>query len=152
MRRGENVSYTAHSWIFITTFQQSPTLSFHIEKHLLNMVRTKSSLKSSYHVYFKVPHCCRLPLCIVTWEKNAAYLGWSCFIPSFSLYTVAQSMAVDTCTHWERCISLHAGRAVYIQLKQTPDTQYVFSTTQDHFSFCLTVAAELFPGDCTGTV
>lgn len=103
-----------------------------MEKHVLNIVRTKSCLKSSYHVYFKVPHCCRL-LCIITWKKNAVYRGWSCFIPSFSLYTVAQSMAVDTYTHLERCISLHAGRAVYIQLKW--DTRYTACLQHNTGSF-----------------
>lgn len=94
---------------------------------------TKSCLKSSYHVYFKVPHCCRLSSLYSYMKKNAAHLGWSCFIPSFSLYTVAQSTAVDIYTRLERCISLRAGRAVYIQLKW--DTRYTACLQNNTGSF-----------------
>lgn len=69
------MSYTAHSWIFIITSLQSAILSFHIEKHLLNIVRTKSYLKSSYHVYFKVPPLLQTSSLYGYMKKNAVYLG-----------------------------------------------------------------------------
>lgn len=99
-------------------------------KHVLNIVRTKSCLKSSYRIYFKVPHCCRL-LCIVAWKKMQFIVAEvASFLP---LHTVAQSMAVDTYKRLERCISLHAGRAVYIQLKW--DTRYTACLQHNTGSF-----------------
>lgn len=148
----KHVSYTAQSWIFIITFPQSAILSFHIEKHLLNIVRTKSYLKSSYHVYFKVPHCCRLPLCMVTWKKMQLILADVTSFLHF-LRTLWPRVRRSTSTHvWSDAFpSMLAGQLTH-SWNETPDTQYVFSTTQDHFSLCLTMVAELFPGDCTGTV
>lgn len=151
-RWGENVSYTAHSWKFVIAFLQSAIPSFHIEKHLLNIVRTKSCLKSSYHVYFKAPHCCRLPHCIVTWRKMQLILAEvASFLPF--LCTLWPRVWQSTSTHvWSDAFpSMLAGQLTY-SWNETPDTQHVFSTTQDHFSFCLTAVAQLFPGDCIGTV
>lgn len=146
MRTEENMCHTLHTWTLVTASLQSAILFFNTEKHLLKTLKTKSYQKSVTMFVLRLPTAADfISVWRVTWRKCIfIFAEAASFLPF--LCTLQTRVRQPTSTHiWSYAFSSMLTRQFTYSWNETPDTQYIFSRTQEHSSSLSHCASRIVP-------